>query len=33
MKMKDNSILEMIKNKDSKCAIREMEVILKKVLL
>ncbi len=31
--MKDNSILEMIKSKDSKGALKEMESILKKILL
>ena len=33
MKMEGNSILEMIKSKDSKSALNEMEKILKKVLL
>ena len=31
--MEDNSILEMIKSKDSKGALKEMESILKKILL
>lgn len=31
--MEDNSILEMIKNKDSKSALKEMESILKEVLI
>lgn len=31
--MKDNSILEKIKNKDSKSALNEMENILKNILL
>ncbi len=31
--MKSNSILEMIKSKDSKSALKEMESILKRILL
>ncbi|MCI8470286.1 MAG: hypothetical protein HFJ35_02145 [Clostridia bacterium] len=33
MKMEGNSILEMIKSKDSKSALKEMESILKNILL